>query len=47
MVNEAMFRAAAKAPLRYDPESPIGEMAFDADDFLQVVLAEAGTDGSA
>jgi hypothetical protein len=47
MVNETMFRAAAKTQLRYNPESPIGDMAFDAQEFLQVALAESGTEGAA
>jgi hypothetical protein len=47
LVNEAMFRAAAKAPLRYNPESPIGDMAFDAHEFLQAALAESSPEGTA
>jgi hypothetical protein len=47
MINEALFRAAAKAPLRFDPEAAIGEMAFNAEEFLQVALGESDTEGAA
>jgi len=45
LVNEALFRAAAKAPLR--ERKTVGEVAFKIQEFLQIALQEADSEGSA
>jgi hypothetical protein len=45
LVNEALFRAAARAPLR--EKQNLGEMEFNANELLQLALEEASSEGSA
>ncbi|MGN6311832.1 MAG: hypothetical protein ACTHNN_20015 [Xanthobacteraceae bacterium] len=45
MVNEALFKAAARAPL-FEAET-VGQVAFDRDQFLRIALEESETDGEA
>jgi hypothetical protein len=45
MVNEALFRAAARAPLL--TAKTVGEVAFNPDEFMQIALEESDTDGQA
>jgi hypothetical protein len=45
LVNEALFRAAAKAPLR--ERKTVGEMKFSTKEFLRIALEEAKSEGSA
>lgn len=47
LVNEAMFRAAARAPLSIDEDQLISELSFDVDAFLKLALEESDTDGRA
>jgi hypothetical protein len=47
LVNEAMFRAAARTTLRYESTRPISEMAFDTDEFLRNALEDSETTGTA
>lgn len=45
LVNEALFRAAARAPLRENKN--LGDMEFNAKELLQLALEEASSEGSA
>jgi hypothetical protein len=45
MVNEALFRAAARAPL-FEAKT-VGDVAFERDEFMKVALEESETDGQA
>lgn len=45
MVNEALFRAAARAPL-FEAKT-VGQVAFDRDTFMKIALEESETDGQA
>lgn len=45
MVNEALFKAAARAPLFL--VRTVGEIAFDRDEFMKIALEESETDGRA
>jgi hypothetical protein len=45
MVNEALFRAAARAPL-FEARR-VGEVSFDLDTFTKIALEEAETEGRA
>ncbi|MGF1623698.1 MAG: hypothetical protein ACFCVH_02335 [Alphaproteobacteria bacterium] len=45
LISEAMFRAAARCPLKEAPT--VGELAFDADEFLAIALDEAEAEGNA
>ncbi|WGD53983.1 hypothetical protein QA641_08805 [Bradyrhizobium sp. CB1650] len=45
MVNEALFKAAARAPLF--EAGTVGQVAFDRDQFLRIALEESETDGEA
>ena len=45
LVNEALFRAAARAPLRENKN--LGDMQFNVKEFLQLALEEASWEGSA
>ncbi|MDA9539229.1 hypothetical protein ACM41_24320 [Bradyrhizobium sp. CCBAU 21362] len=45
MVNEALFRAAARAPLF--TAKTVGEVAFNPDEFMKIALEESETDGQA
>ena len=45
LVNEALFRAAARAPLRENKN--LGDMEFNANELLQLALEEANSEGSA
>jgi hypothetical protein len=45
LVNETMFRTAATAPLK--TANPVGKIAFDPDEFLNIALAELDAGGTA
>jgi hypothetical protein len=45
LVNEALFRAAAKAPLR--ERNVVRDIKFEPKEFLRIALEEAKTEGSA
>jgi len=45
LVNEALFRAAARAPLF--EAGTVGEVAFNPDEFMKIALEESETDGEA
>lgn len=45
MVNEALFRAAARAPLF--EAGTVGEVAFNPDEFMKIALEESETEGEA
>ncbi|KRQ00353.1 hypothetical protein AOQ73_19305 [Bradyrhizobium pachyrhizi] len=45
MVNEALFRAAARAPLFQ--AKTVGDVAFKPDEFMKITLEESETDGQA
>ena len=45
LTSEAVFRAVAKCPVRYDREAD--RTYFDADEFFRVVLDETPTEGTA
>jgi|SRR6185312_5536656 hypothetical protein len=45
VVNEALFRAAARAPL-FEAKT-VGQVAFNRDDFMKIALEESETDGEA
>jgi hypothetical protein len=45
MVNEALFKAAARAPL-FEAET-VAQVSFDRDQFLRIALEESETDGEA
>lgn len=45
VVNEALFRAAARAPLF--AAKTVGEVAFNLDEFMKIALEESETDGQA
>ncbi|MGY3584811.1 hypothetical protein ACVIGB_006130 [Bradyrhizobium sp. USDA 4341] len=45
MVNEALFRAAARAPL-FEAKT-VGDVAFKPDEFMKIALEESEADGRA
>jgi hypothetical protein len=45
MVNEALFKAAARAPL-FEART-VGQVAFDRAEFMKIALEESETDGEA
>ena len=45
MVNETLFKAAARAPLL--EARTVGEVSFDLDTFMKIALEEAETEGGA
>lgn len=45
MVNEALFRAAARAPLF--EAGTVGKVAFNPEEFMKIALEEGETDGEA
>jgi hypothetical protein len=45
IVNEALFRAAARAPL-FEAKT-VGQVSFDRDEFMKIALEESETDGQA
>ena len=45
MVNEALFRAAARAPL-FEAKT-VGDVSFDHGSFMKIALEESETDGTA
>jgi hypothetical protein len=45
MVNEALFKAAARAPL-FEAKT-VGDVSFDRDEFMKIALEESETDGEA
>jgi hypothetical protein len=45
LVNEAMFTAASRAPLKFRRNQVVGDI--DADTFLKIALEEAETSGAA
>ncbi len=45
MVNEALFKAAARAPL-FEAKT-VGQVSFDRDEFMKIALEESETDGRA
>ena len=45
MVNEALFKAAARAPL-FEAKT-VGQVAFDLAEFMKIALEESETDGEA
>jgi hypothetical protein len=45
MVNEALFKAAARAPL-FEAKT-VGAVSFDRDEFMKIALEESETDGKA
>jgi hypothetical protein len=46
LLNQALFRAAAKAPLR-EPKKMIRDIRFDPKEFLRIALEEAKSEGTA
>ena len=46
LVNEALFQAAAKAPLRATRTTLVKDIKFELDEFLQLALGSAEPDGS-
>jgi hypothetical protein len=46
LVNEAMFRAAARAPLWIADDQLVGDLSFDPDEFVRLALEESDTHGS-
>lgn len=47
LINEALLRAAASAPLNIDEDEAVGELSFDNDAFSKHALAASDTDGRA
>lgn len=45
MVNEALFRVAARAPL--SEAKTVGEVSFERDAFMKIALEESEADGTA
>jgi hypothetical protein len=45
LVNEAMFRAAARTTLKYTSEMQVSDIAFDEAEFLKNALDESDTEG--
>jgi hypothetical protein len=45
MVNEALFRAAARAPL--SEARTVGDVSFNHDAFMKIALEESEADGTA
>jgi hypothetical protein len=45
MVNEALFKAAARAPL-FEAKT-VGQISFDRDEFMKIALEESEADGRA
>jgi hypothetical protein len=46
LLNQALFRAAARAPLR-EPENMVRDIRFDPKEFLRVALEESEAEGTA
>lgn len=46
MVNDAMFRAAARTTLKYTSEQIVQDIAFDEAEFLKNALEESDTEGT-
>lgn len=46
LLNQALFRAAAKAPLR-EPKKMVHDIRFDPKEFLRIALEEAKSEGTA
>ncbi len=47
MVNDAMFRAAARTPLKYTSQQSIEDISFDEQEFLKNALEESDIEGKA
>jgi hypothetical protein len=45
MVNEALFKAAARAPLM--EARTVGDVSFDRDTFVKIALQESESEGTA
>jgi hypothetical protein len=46
LLNEALLRAAAKAPLETHPEQVMGDLSFDPPTFLRIALEESQAQGT-
>jgi hypothetical protein len=47
LVDEALFKAAARTPLSFEDEEQVGEISFDPETLLAIALEESETDGAA